>query len=53
MVRTYGYIRYYDHLQQQSYDIVWNNISDKEEETLLETQVKVVEMLTESTNKNT
>lgn len=52
MVRTYGYIRYYDHLQQ-SYDIVWNNISDKEEETLLETQVKVVEMLTEATNKNT
>lgn len=51
MVRTYGYIRYYDHLQH-GYDIVWNNISDKEEETLLETQVKVVEMLTESTNKN-
>ena len=43
--------RYYNHLQH-SYDIFWNDISDKEGKTLLETQVKMAEMMTESINKN-
>ena len=43
-------IRYYEHLQE-IYDIVWHNTSDKEGKTLLETQVKVSEIMTE-TNKN-
>ena len=43
--------RYYNHLQH-SYDIFWNDISHKEGKTLLETQVKVAEMMTESINKN-
>ena len=41
---------YYEHLQKV-YDIVWRDTSDKEGKTLLETQVKVSEMMTE-TNKN-
>ena len=41
---------YYEHLQEV-YDIVWRDTSDKEGKTLLETQVKVSEMMTE-TNKN-
>ena len=43
-------IRYYEHLQE-AYDIVWSDNSDKEGKTLLETQAKVYEMMTE-TNKN-
>ena len=43
-------IRYYEHLQEV-YDIAWSDISDKKGKTLLETQVKVSEMMTE-TNKN-
>ena len=43
-------IRYYEHLQD-IYDIVWSDTSDKEGKTLLETQVKVSEIMTE-TNKN-
>ena len=42
-------IRYYEHLQE-IYDIVWSDTSDKGK-TLLETQVKVSEIMTE-TNKN-
>lgn len=42
--------RYYEHLKY-SYDITWNDISDKEEKTLLETQMKVAKMMTESTNR--
>ena len=44
-------IKYYGHLNHRYY-IVWDDISDKEEKTLLETQMKVAKMMTESTNKN-
>ena len=44
-------IRYYEYLQE-IYDMVWSDTSDKEGETLLETQVKVSEIMTEA-NKNT
>ena len=44
-------IRYYEHLQE-IYGIVWSDTSEKEGKTLLETQVKVSEIMTE-TNKNT
>ena len=44
-------IRYYEHLQEIYY-IVWSDTSDKEGKTLLETQVKVSGIMTE-TNKNT
>ena len=43
-------IRYYEHLQEV-YHIVCSETSDKEGKTLLETQVKVSEIMTE-TNKN-
>ena len=43
-------IRYYEHLQEV-YHIVWSGTSYKEGKTLLETQVKVSEIMTE-TNKN-
>ena len=43
-------IRYYEHLQEV-YHIVCSDTSDKEGKTLLETQVKVSEIMTE-TNKN-
>ena len=43
-------IRYNEHLQEV-YNIVWSDTSDKEGKTLLETQVKVSEIMTE-TNKN-
>ena len=43
-------IRYYEHLQEV-YDIAWSDTSDKKGKSLLETQVKVSEMVTE-TNKN-
>ena len=43
-------IRYYEHLQEV-YDIVWCDTSDKDGKTLLETQVKVSEIMTE-TNEN-
>ena len=42
-------IRYYEHLQEV-YHIVWSDTSDKEGKTLLETQMKVSEIMTE-TNK--
>ena len=42
--------RYNEHLQEV-YNIVWSDTSDKEGKTLLETQVKVSEIMTE-TNKN-
>ena len=40
----------YEHLQEV-YDVVWSDTSDKEGKTLLETQVKLSQMITE-TNKN-
>ena len=40
----------YEHLQEV-YDVVWSDTSDKEGKTLLETQVKLSQMMTE-TNKN-
>ena len=43
-------IRYYEHLQEV-YHIVWSGTSDKEGKTLLETLVKISEIMTE-TNKN-
>ena len=43
-------MRYYEHLQEV-YNIVWSDTSDKEGKTLLEKQVKVSEIMTE-TNKN-
>ena len=42
-------ITYYEHLQEV-YHIVWSDTSDKEGKTLLETQMKVSEIMTE-TNK--
>ena len=44
-------IGYYEHLQEIYY-IAWSDTSDKEGKTLLETQVKVSGIMTE-TNKNT
>ena len=43
-------IRYYEHLQEV-YNIVWSDTSDKEGKTLLETQVKVSEIMTETNKK--
>ena len=43
-------MRYYEHLQEV-YHIVWSGTSYKEGKTLLETRVKVSEIMTE-TNKN-